>query len=270
MTDLPQAAAPAAPDERYLVPGLARGLSILEAMGASRRELGLADLARAAGLTRSAAFRLVYTLSELGFLIRDEARKTYRLGPRVMQLGFAYLASQELVEVARPHLEALRDRTNCSAHLGMLEDTDIVYVARYPDSKQLTSRIQVGARLPAHATSMGRMILANMRPETVRQRYAGAKLKAFSAATRTTLPGLMEQLAEDRRRGCVISRSGFESGIASVAAPVFDAQGRVAGAINISTPEATVARESLETTLKEHVLATAAAISNWLGHRGRR
>jgi DNA-binding IclR family transcriptional regulator len=117
---------------------------------------------------------------------------------------------------------------------------------------------------------MGRMILANMPAESVRERYGGAKLKSFSATTRTTLPALLEQLAEDRKRGCVVSRSGFESGIASIAAPVFDAQGRVAGAINISTPEATVAREALDTVLKEHVLATAAAISNWLGHKGGR
>ena len=268
MNEVPATAA-AVPklDERYLVPALARGLALLECFGSGREELSLVELARGIGMTRSAAYRLVYTLAELGFLARNPERKSYRLGPRVLSLGFAYLASQELAEIARPHLEALRDRTNCSAHLSVLDGTEIVYIARYADKKALTSRISVGTRFPAHATSMGRAILAQLPADEVRRRFAGRALARFSAATPTTLKALLATLDADRARGYIVSRSNFEAGIASVAAPLHDAEGAVVGAINISTPESTVTADALETAIKDQVVHAAKTISEWLGHR---
>lgn len=254
-------------DERYLVPALARGLALLECFGSGREELSLVELARGVGMTRSAAYRLVYTLAELGFLVRNPERKSYRLGPRVLSLGFTYLASQELGEIARPHLEALRDRTNCSAHLAVLDGTEIVYVARYADKKALTSRISIGTRFPAHATSMGRAILAYLPADEVRRRFNGRTLARFSAATPTTVKALLALLESDRARGYIVSRSNFEAGIASVAAPVFDADGVPVAAINISTPETTVQGNALETAIKDQVVHAAKTISEWLGHR---
>jgi DNA-binding IclR family transcriptional regulator len=254
-------------DERYLVPALARGLALLECFGSGREELSLVELARGVGMTRSAAYRLVYTLAELGFLVRNSERKSYRLGPRVLSLGFTYLASQELGEIARPHLEALRDRTNCSAHLAVLDGTEIVYVARYADKKALTSRISIGTRFPAHATSMGRAILSHLPADEVRRRFNGRTLARFSAATPTTVKALVAMLEADRARGHIVSRSNFEAGIASVAAPIFDADGAPVAAINISTPETTVQGNVLETTIKDQVVHAAKTISEWLGHR---
>ena len=101
-------------DSRYIVPALSRGLVLLEAFSAERPTLTLSELSKAVGLSRSSTYRLVYTLEDMGFLLRDEGTKNYRLGTRILALGFAYLASQELVEIAQPHLETLRDRTNCS------------------------------------------------------------------------------------------------------------------------------------------------------------
>lgn len=270
MNDLPPsvAAAPAL-DERYLVPALARGLALLECFGSGREELALVDLARGVGMTRSAAYRLVYTLAELGFLVRNSERKSYRLGPRVLSLGFAYLASLELSEIARPHLEALRDRTDCSTHLAVLDGTEIVYIARCADKKALTSRITIGTRFPAHATSMGRAILAQLPADEVRRRFSGRALARFSATTPTTLKALQAVLETDRARGHIVSRSGFEAGIASVAAPVFDADGAAVAAINISTPESTLSGNAIETTIKDQVVQTAKTISEWLGHRRR-
>jgi len=268
MNDLPPSVATAPQlDERYVVPALARGLALLECFGSGREELSLVELARGVGMTRSAAYRLVYTLAELGFLVRHPERKSYRLGPRVLSLGFAYLASQEIAEIARPHLEALRDRTDCSAHLGVLDGTEIVYIARFADKKALTSRITIGTRFPAHATSMGRAILAQLPADDVRRRFNGRVLARFSAATPTTLKALQTVLEADRARGHVVSRSSFEAGIASVAAPILDADGDAVAAINISTPESTLAGNAFETTIKDQVVQTAKTISEWLGHR---
>jgi len=257
-------------DERYMVPGLARGLAMLSAFTAETPQLSLADLARAVGLTRSSAFRIAYTLAELGYLVRDEATKSYRLGPRVLGLGFAFLSSIEIVEVAQPHLMALRDRTQCSAHLAILDGTEIVYVARHAVQKALTSHVQVGSRLPAHATSMGRALLSQLSADDVRARFSGQPLEAFSEVTATSLDDLIAQLARDRAQGYVLSRSNFERGIASVAAPVFDAEGAVIAAINITTPESTLSGDDLETWIRDAVVETAGTISEWLGHRGER
>jgi PcaR/PcaU/PobR family beta-ketoadipate pathway transcriptional regulator len=254
-------------DSRYIVPALSRGLALLEAFSAERPSLTLSELSKAVGLSRSSTYRLVYTLEDMGFLLRDKGNKSYRLGTRILGLGFAYLASQELVELARPHLEALRDRTNCSAHLGVVEGTELIYVVRAPDRKALTSHIRVGSRLAAHATSMGRAILSHLPEAEIRRRFAGASLESYTAHTATDVDSLIALLAADRARGYILSRSAYEEGIASVAAPVRDADGDVVAAINISTPEATLKGDELETTLKDAVLETAETISHWLGYR---
>jgi PcaR/PcaU/PobR family beta-ketoadipate pathway transcriptional regulator len=255
---------------RYLVPGLMRGLALLEAFSTDQQVLSLADLSKAVGLPRSSVFRLVYTLTELGFLIRDDAAKTYRLGSRVLSLGFTYLASQELVEVARPRLEALSDRTHCSAHLGVMEGTEIVYLARFAVDSAMTSGIRVGARLPAHATSIGRAILSQLPREEVRSIFAEATLDAFTDQTATTIDALFQQATKDAARGFALSHSAFESGIASVAAPIFGPEGKVVAAINVTTPESAIEGGELEGRIADAVLATANEISSWLGYPGRK
>ena len=257
-------------DDRYRVPALSRGLALLEAFSAERPALSLVDLSRVLDISRSSAFRLVYTLVELGYLQRDDAAKTYRLGPRVLNLGFGFLASQELVEIAQPRLSALRDETGCSAHLGVLDGRDVVYLVRFAANRTLTSNIQVGARLPAYASSMGRAILAYMPPDEINRLYAGAELRPFTSQTATTMPALRRKLDADRASGYVISQAAFEPGIASVAAPLFDASGSVVGAVNISTPEAGATEETLRTSILDAVLAAAGEISAWLGYTGAR
>src|SRR5690606_29160902 len=147
---------------------------------------------------------------------------------------------------------------------------ELIYILRVPDRKALTSHIRVGSRLAAHATSMGRAILSHMPAAEIRRRFAGAPLEAYTPHTATDLDSLIALLAADRARGYVLSRSAYEEGIASVAAPVRDADGAVIAAINISTPEATLKGDELETTIKDAVLETAETISHWLGYRGGR
>lgn len=252
-------------EERYRVPGLRRGLLALEAFRADRASLSLSELGRAIGLSRSATYRLVYTLEEMGFVVRDPATKAYRLGARVLGLGYTWLASQELIEVARPQLEKLRDTTNCSAHLAIREGADIVYVARIPDAKSLTSHIRVGSRLPAYATSMGRVMLAELPADEIRALFPDETLHPVTAQTPADIPALLRQCAADRARGYVLSRGAYQPGVASVAAPVRDADGKVTAAINIATPEASPEAKDLATRIKDAVVETAEAISQWLG-----
>ena len=144
-------------EDRYLVPGLLRGFAVLDAFTSERQELTLSDIARSLGLSRSAAFRTVYTLAHLGFLLHDARRQTYALGPAVLRLGHGYMASRELVQIALPEIEALRDETDWSTHLGVRDGKSVLYMLRVASRMGMGSIVHVGSRLPAAATTMGQV-----------------------------------------------------------------------------------------------------------------
>jgi DNA-binding IclR family transcriptional regulator len=266
---VPQGASTAAPDgessERYLVPALIRGLNILQELSGERR-LTLSEVAAALDVTRSSAYRLLFTLCHLGFVDFDTDTKTYALGSQVLRLGYGYLASRDLVEVAMPHLLRLRDRTGWSAHLGELHGRDVVYLARVATRRSIASTVHVGARLPARATTMGRVLLSGLSNEEVRELYRDERFSAIDGNAPATLPGLIEQLDGDRAKGVVVQHSGFEPGVDSIAAPIRDMTGAIVAAINISVVALLTNDGELNGPLKAEVLAAADAISRDLGH----
>ena len=265
LADMPEGPGGEAQD-RYLVPGLARGLDVLLAFNTERRRMTLTEMGRAVGVTRSAVFRIAYTLDQLGFLHYDPRTRTYALGPQVLRLGYGYLASRDLVEVALPHLEALRDATGCSAHLGVLEEREVIYLARVPTRRALSSAVQVGTRLPAHATTMGRVLLAALPPPRLRALSEDVVLHPHGARTPTTLPALLAQAERDAAQPTVFHVAGYEAGVASVAAPVRDVTGAVVAAINLSAVALDTSEEALRGPLAREVAACAARISQALGH----
>ncbi len=259
-------ATPAEPDARYGVHSLELGLRVLECFDRDAVDaMNLSEIARRIGVSRSSAFRLVHTLERLGYLAREDESKTYRLGARVMSLGYAFLSSKDIAELARPELRRLRATTRCSTHLGILDGRDVLYIARYAAHEPAGTMIAVGARLPAHATTMGRVLLAH-RPAAYVREHFGGPLARFTERTPVTLDALEALLAADRARGYAISHSNFESGIASIAAPVFDASGDVAAAINVSIAE-TAIDERFDTAVRDAVCETARTISRLAGHR---
>ena len=219
-----------AEQDRYLVPGLMRGLAALQAFSAERPTMGLSELAAALGTTRSAMFRIAYTLTELGFLLQDGRTRAYSLGPAVLKLGYGYLASRDLLEIALPVLERLRDDTGWSAHLAVREGREALYLLRVPTRRGLASIVHVGSRLPAHATSMGRVLLAGMEPADLAALYRDDPPAGVSFAT------LQRRARADAAAGHVLHRGEFEHGLASIAAPLRDVSGRVVAAINLSAP----------------------------------
>jgi DNA-binding IclR family transcriptional regulator len=254
---------PADIDERYLVPALIRGLDILAILSGDQQALTLSDVATALGVTRSSAYRLLYTLSALGYVAYDNSTRSYRLGPQVLSLGFGYLAARDLVEVAMPHLIRLRDRTGWSAHLGELHGRDVVYLARVATRRSIASTVHVGTRLPARRTTMGRVLLSGLPEQELHDLYDDAFLAADTPPT--TLADLLKQLAEDRRDGFVVQNATYEPGVASVAAPVRDMTDRIVAAINISAVALFTNDAELNGALKAEVVATAQAISQDLG-----
>jgi DNA-binding IclR family transcriptional regulator len=253
-------------NQQYNAPALEQGLQILERFGRGAERMRLSEIAREIGISRSSAFRLVFTLQSLGYLERDDETKSYRLGSRVLSLGYSFLASMDVVEIARPVLERLRDETNNSAHIGILDGTEVVYVGRVSSLQPVATNITVGSRLPAYATTMGRMLLAFRPAGDVKRLYGRAKLQRFSPRTPSNYEELAVLLASDRARSYAISHSNFEAGIASVAAPVFSAAGSIVAAINVSGPEGTVTRAVFDSTIRDAVCAAARAISARLGY----
>jgi len=252
-------------DDRYLVPGLVRGLSVLQTFTADKPNQSLRDLANAVGITRSAIFRIVYTLDQLGFLTHQKSTQTYSLGPSVLRLGYGYLASRDLVQLALPQLQELRDRTGWSTHLGIREATEVVYLLRVPTLRGLGSIVHVGSRLPAHATTMGRALLADLSKDEISTLYRDTPLTTVNARTVTTIRGLWQLIREDRARGFVAHIGGFEEGIASAAAAIRDVTGQAIAAINVSAAASQTDASHMEKTIVPMMLETAAQLSRALG-----
>lgn len=254
---------------RYAVPGLERGLNILRLFSRARRRIGAPEMARELGIPRSTVFRLAQTLEAMGFLQRGEDDRDYALGPAVLTIGFEYLGSLDLVELANPVLARLRDRTGCSAHLALRRGTDILYLARHASRSAISSSVNVGTALPAHATIMGRVILADLSDTELRELYAGHTLARFTEQTPTSMAALRALLTDDRRRGYAISSAFFEPGVTAVAAAVRDHTGRAVAAINVTAVDAAFEARRLEGEIKDAVCEAAQAISTLLGAPGR-
>lgn len=254
--------------DQYVVPALRRGLAVLRLFRHDRRVISLPEIVRELRVTRATAFRLAYTLEADGYLQRAPHSSAFQLGINLLSLGFEYLGSLDLVEVARPILEDLRDRADASTHLGVQDGREIVYVLKAPSRHRLRSNVTVGTRMPIHTTSIGHAILFDSTPAELRQLFAGVDLRERFEHAPADADALYKELAIERTFGCVIYRSRFVDGLHSVAAPVRDASGRIVAGVNVSDYESIPAMGELEGTVKGEVLRAAMAISRGLGFRG--
>ena len=220
--------------------------------------LTLSDVAREASLTRAAARRFLLTLEDLGY-VRAEDRR-FSLTPRVLELGYSFLSSLSLPEIAQPHLRELVGRVNESSSVSVLDGTDIVYVAREPTQRIMTVAISVGTRFPAYATSMGRVLLAGLGDEQLEASLARADLRKLTAETLTDAGALRDELERVREQGWAVVDQELEGGLRSVAAPIRDSRARVLAAINISTHASRTSLEGIRQTMLPQLLETARRI----------
>ena len=251
---------------------LERGLAILSAFRSGRPLLGVSELGREIGLGRSTTHRYVATLAMLGYLQQDAATRKYRLGPRVLDLGFSAINSMELREVAAPHLRRLSDETGFTVNMAILDGLDIVYVERCRSTqagqREIDLNLHVGSRLPAYCTSLGKVLLAFL-PEAER----AATLAAIDFSRRgpntiVTRRALDEELRRVRANGYAINNEELAYGLRSIAAPVLDHEGRAACAINLAVHSSMVSMEELTAHLTATLCRTAAEVSAHLGYRG--
>jgi DNA-binding IclR family transcriptional regulator len=263
----------AAKNGPYIAPPVQRAVRLIRHIAEGHAVLNMSETARALKINRTTLLRLLHTLEAEGFVERGPNGSGFQVGLSFLELGARALFSQDLVQVAVPVLTRLAETVQLSAHLGVLDGTDVLYLVRRTPNTPLASNIRVGSRLPAHATTMGRMLLAFMAPLEIETLYSGKALQRFSEHTATTLSALKARTEQDRRAGIAWSDGYFERGIGSAAVPVFDFAGAPLGAINVSGPSEAFAEGERRRRIGEALRTAGAEISRrlgWIGAEGAR
>lgn len=242
---------------------LARGLLVIAAFSKQRQRQTIADLAKLTDLPRATVRRCLYTLKALGYVEHQDNR--YELKPKVLTLGYAYLASTQLAVTAQPYLERVSSQVNESCSLAILEHHEILYVGRASVKRVMSVVLTVGSRLPAYCSSMGRVLLAAQTAEARHHYYQQVKRPALTEHTVHTKAELEPLLQQIAAQGYAITNQELELGLCSIAVPVHNVFGEVVAAMNISTQAALISEEEMKQTLLPALLSAAADLSGQLG-----
>ncbi len=255
--------------DKYVVPGLERGLRVLCEVGQAQGAMNAPELARRLGVPRTTVFRLLATLERMGFIHRADNGRDYSLGMAVLRLGFEYLSSLELTDHGIPVLEKLRDATGFTSHIVIRDGRDIVFVAKAQSVAPVFSsiKVNVGTRLPAHATVHGHVLMGDLTLDELTRLYPEGRLEKFTAQTPATVHDLYERVREDAARGYAVSSSSFERGISVVSAPVRSDLGRIVAAVTVTIPRAEIDQPLLDSDLVGQVRQAAADLSRRLNYR---
>jgi IclR family pca regulon transcriptional regulator len=248
---------------RDFVRSLERGLTIIRVFNADRPSLTVSEIAHEAGLTRAAVRRFLLTLCELGYVYGKNNR--YELTPQVLELGYSYLSALSFPDIALPRLEKLVSETSEASEGSILDRGDVVYVVRVPGPALMTISVNIGARRPAHATAMGRVLLANLSAPDLEDYLHTYEMTPSTPRTITDQAEFRAELRKVREDGYALVNQELEEGLVAVAVPVRDRMGRARAAINLSTH---IGRKSVEEmrALVPVVQEAAAEIELGLSH----
>jgi PcaR/PcaU/PobR family beta-ketoadipate pathway transcriptional regulator len=241
------------------IQSVARALSILELFSDKRPSLSVSEVAELTGLNRATCYRFCQTLRQLGYL-EELGDRRFRPGLKAVSLAHSALSSRELPELALPYLRRLREDINETVNMGLLDDTEVVYVARVLSDHLISLRLYVGSRLPAYASSLGRAILAFLPAEQAEGILDRSELKPLTGHTIVNRKRLSAELKQIREQGYALNDQEVANGLRGVAAPVLTESGRPIAAINISIPHPLKGPEEIEDELAPKVMATAREI----------
>ena len=235
------------PGDRDYVGALASGLEVLQAFDADHPRMTLSEVAARTDMDRAKARRFLLTLHALGFVKRSG--RQFELTPRVLQLGYAYQASNQYRAVIQQYLEDITAELGESSSLAVLDGDEVVYVVRSAARHRLMAiTLSVGTRLPAAYTSMGRILLAQLPEPELEACLERIRLERYTSSSLTDRNALREEISKVREQGYAIVDQELDLGLRSVAVPVFTASGELLGALNISTNAARVDMDTLLNT----------------------
>ncbi|VTM14138.1 Pca regulon regulatory protein PcaR [Klebsiella pneumoniae] len=228
---------------------LARGLEVIQAFTPQRPLLSISQISQKTGIPRAAVRRCLYTLSKLGFVYAEDG-KNFQLRPRILALGHAWLASTPLARSAQPVLRHLSEMLNESCSIATLDGDDILYIARASSSRIMTIDLDIGSRLPAWATSMGRVLLSHQPEEKLNDMLARVTMIRYTPQTVDSVAKLRAELKRVHQQGYALNDQELEMGLRSLAVPLFNAQGQVQAALNVGVHAGQMtAREMIERVL---------------------
>jgi IclR family pca regulon transcriptional regulator len=231
-------------DDPDFVTALARGIAVMQALADKRRRMSIAQVSHITGIPRAAARRSLHTLVKLGFVAQDEARR-FHLRPRVLSLGHAYLSATPLAVLAQPVLDRLGEELGEACSLAVLDGEDIVYLARSSSSPLMSPALNVGRRLPAYCTSIGRLLLARLPAEELDSYLSNGKFYAYTSQTLTDAADLAQALAKVREDGFAYSKEQLEPRICSMAVPVRDIAGQTVAGINVILQDRLISEKAM-------------------------
>jgi IclR family pca regulon transcriptional regulator len=255
--------APTSREDGEYVRALERGLAVLKAFTARAPALSMSQVAERAGLTRAVARRYLFTLEALGYVSANDG--LFQLTPRVLDFGFTYLASTAISDIARPFMERIVATLRESCSVGVLDGGDVVYIARVTADRIMTTNLTVGSRLPAHATSMGKVLLAFQPPERLEAFFARTRLQPLTERTIVDEAALRQVLDQVRRQGWATNDEESEKGVRTVSVPLRDRTSAVVAAINLSGHASRVSMKELKRDHLPVLLDAAREISRALG-----
>lgn len=235
-------------DEKHadFVTAFARGLAVIRTFDRGAEQLTLSQVAARTGLSRGSARRFLLTLEALGYVAQDG--NSFRLTPRVLDLGYAYLASTPLWEKAQPFMKEIVDQIDESCAMAVLEGLDVVYIARVPPRHVFTIPVQIGTRMPAYVNAMGRVLLAAQPDAVLDRSLAEMQPRKLTPSTVIDIKALRKVLMDVRKQGYALPEDQVYEGRRSLAVPVRDREGNTVASINISAMDS---RASKERFLKE-------------------
>lgn len=255
------------PDPNTFVDSFARGLAVIEAFGASRGELTMTEAAERAGISRAAARRLLLTLVHLGYA--QEGMRGYVLTSRAMRLGYAYLSGLSLAEVVEPFVKRLSEQSGESASVCVLDDIDVVYVARASTRRVMSINLSIGTRLPAWATAHGRVLLAALDDAALEERLARCDIRRFTPHTLNTRKQVLAAIRKAREDGMCFVDQELESGLRALAVPLRDKTGQVVAGLNLAGHADRITEAVMLKTYLPQLRKAAAEVTEILGMRAQ-
>lgn len=241
------------------IQSLERGLAVMTSFSKERRSQTLSEVAQSTGLTRATARRVLLTLLDLGYV--HQSNRSFSLTPKVLDIGYSYLSSFKVVELAQQPMEELVEAVKESSSMAVLDHDDIVYVARVPTSRIMTIALAIGSRLPAYPTSMGRVLLAGLPDAELDEYIARTPFVRLTANTITDPADFRSTVQRVRAEGYALVDQELEEGVRSIAAPITSDDGRVIAAMNVSCHASRVTIERMRRELRPRLMEAATEVN---------